>query len=212
MNRWSLALAGEITRGWARLYTAGLPAARGEERRGEIASDLWEHASWAGTSGRGAHATAAHIFARTVLGMPSDVSWHVAELGGPEMTFGSKAIAGVAVILGALSVVSAVSGTGGLVAGTWDASDELWLVAAGVAGFVGPFVALVGVYVLRRAAAEGRCPNRGRALIVAGTCGIALLAGAMYWTWPIGSGIAAAIVLFWLVKIVGWSRGRQATV
>ena len=74
MSPWSLALTGRITRGWARLYTAGLPVAMGEERRGEIASDLWEQASWAGETGRGARATAAHMFARTVLGMPSDVS------------------------------------------------------------------------------------------------------------------------------------------
>lgn len=36
MNPWSLALAGRITRGWTRLYTAGRPAAAGEQRRGEI--------------------------------------------------------------------------------------------------------------------------------------------------------------------------------
>ncbi len=36
MNPWSLAPAGRITRDWTRLYTAGLPAAAGEQRRGEI--------------------------------------------------------------------------------------------------------------------------------------------------------------------------------
>ena len=43
MSPWSLALAGWTTRSWARLYTTGLPRERGEGRRGEIASDLWEH-------------------------------------------------------------------------------------------------------------------------------------------------------------------------
>ena len=211
MNTWSLALAGEITRGWARLYTAGLPAATGEERRGEIASDLWEHASWAGACGRSGHATAAHIFARTVLGMPSDVSWHVAELRGPEMPFGSRAIVGVAVILGALSVLMAVSLTIALLTAPWHHSEDPLFLAAVVAGLVGPFVALGGVYVLRRAAVEGDSPGRGRALIVAGTCGIAVLGGAMsHWT-VVGPIIAVAIVLFWLVRIVGWSRGRAAT-
>ena len=207
MSPWSLALAGQITRGWAGIYTAGLPAALQQERRGEIASDLWEHAGWAGASGRGAHATAAHIFARTVLGMPSDVSWHIAELGGAEMTLGRKAIAGVVVILSTLSVLMGAALIGGLFSGGWSATDDglagVLLMVGVLAGLVGPFVALGGVYVLRRATAEGGSPKRARALIVAGTGGVALLGAAVYWT-VIGPIVAASIVVYWAVRIRGW--------
>ena len=173
----------------------------------------WEHASWAGETGRGAHATAAHIFARTVLGMPSDVSWHVGELGGPEMTFGRRALVGVAVILSALSVLMGAALIGGLFSGGWSATDDglygALLMLGVLAGLIGPFVALSGVYVLRRATAEGRSPKLGRTLIVAGTGGIALISGAVYWT-VIGPIVAIAIVVYWAVRIPMWAKERPA--
>jgi MFS family permease len=214
VSPWSLALAGWTTRSWARLYTPGLPRERGEGRRGEIASDLWEHAAWAGASGRSSHGTAAHIFGRTVLGMPSDVSWHVAELGGPEMTSGRRAVVGVVVILSALSVLMGAALIGGLFAGGWSATDDglygALLLLGVLAGLIGPFVALSGVYVLRRATAEGRSPNDGRTLIVAGTGAIAFFSGVVFWT-VIGPIIAGAIVVYWVRQIRLWRNEQPVT-
>ena len=68
-------------------------------------------------------------------------------------------------------------------------------------------VALVGLEDLRRAHKEQGSLTRGRSLLVAGTCGIALLAGAVYWT-VFGPVVAVAIVVYWVVKIREW-RDRQ---
>ncbi len=128
------------------------------------------------------------------------------------MTFGSKAIAGVGVIVGALSLLMGVWGTSELFTASWHHSGEPLAVAAVVAGVVGPLVALGGVYVLRRAAAEGRGPGRGRALIVTGTSSMVFLLGWMSHFTVVGPIIAVAIVLFWLVRIVAWSTGWPARI
>ena len=56
--------------------------------------------------------------------------------------------------------------TGGLVSGSWSATDDgvygFVLLIATFWGLVGPFVAIAGVYVLRRATAEGRDRKLGR--------------------------------------------------
>ena len=72
-------------------------------------------------------------------------------------------------------------------------------------GLAGPFVSLAGVYTLRRAEEEGRSPTPGRALVVSGMAGIALLMGMMFWT-IIGPIIALGLVVFWALKIREWSR------
>ena len=74
MSTWPLTLAGVFTRTWVNAYTTGLPRRASGERRGEIASDLWEQATSAGVEGESANAVAAHIFGRTVLSMPADVA------------------------------------------------------------------------------------------------------------------------------------------
>ena len=95
----------------------------------------------------------------------------------------------------------------GLFCGGWSATDDglygAVLMLAVLTGLAGPFVALGGVYVLRRATAEGGSPKRGRGLIIAGTGGIAFLGGAVYWT-VIGPIIAAAIVVYWVRRIRVW--------
>jgi hypothetical protein len=117
------------------------------------------------------------------------------------------------VILSALSVLMGAALIGGLFSGGWSATDDglygALLMLGVLAGLVGPFVALGGVYALRRATAEGGSPKRGRTLIVAGTGGVALLMGAVYWT-VIGPIIAIAIVVYWAVRIPMWARERPA--
>ena len=72
-----------------------------------------------------------------------------------------------------------------------------------LAGVIGPFLALLGVYRLRRAQAEGLALGRARALMVTGTCGIALSGVAVWWT-VLGSLITLAILGYWSRKIAEW--------
>ena len=211
MSAWPLALAGGLTRGWARLYTAGLPAQVAKGRRAEITSDLWEHATAASADGAGAGTTAAQIFGRTVLGMPADVSWHVGEVKGPQMeSTGSRTFAVVAAVA-VLSIVMGILMLVGLSQGNWAADDAVgaFYVFAMLAGIAGPFVSLAGIYAQRRAEAAGSSSTAGRVLVVSGMAGIALLGGAMYWT-IIGPVVALAIVGYWAPKILEWAKERPA--
>ncbi len=207
MNAWPLLLAGSLTRGWVQAYTAGLPTRIRAHRKAEIASDLWEQATEGGTEGESANAIAAHIFGRTVLGMPADVAWHLGELTGDVMQLSTdgKVVVGTFVVLG---VAAFVFGLLKLVDGivdewfftsTQDTVKGLLLLAF----TAGPCVAIAGVYAWRRADAEGRSLKRARAMIVAGTLGIAGMGAVIWWT-IIGPVIAIGIVLFWAVKIQDW--------
>ena len=207
MNTWPLLLAGRLTRGWVWAYTMGLPRRIRTERIAEIASDLWEQATHSGAKGESASAVAAHIFGRTVLGMPADVAWHFGELKGDDMQMSTdqKTVVGAFIFLGVaalyFTVMLVVSG----INDGWlftDVSDTtlglVWLVLA-----LGPFVAIAGVYTWRRADAEGRNTKWGRGLIIAGTLGIAGFAGYLWWS-VVGPVIAVAIIAFWVVKIRHW--------
>ena len=215
MRTWQLAAGGGFGRGWTRLYTTGLPAQVGGRRRTEIASDLWEQATYAGDSGDGPGRTAALIFGRTVLGMPADVSWHVAELGGPEMegSLRRKALVGLTVVVAGLSLMTGVGMTVGLFIGGWSLTDgviigPIYLLGV-IGGLAGPFVALAGVYLIRQAESEGRSLTRGRTLLVAGMGGIALLALLVFWT-IIGPIIAVVLAVYWVRKVRSWTREHPA--
>ena len=119
----------------------------------------------------------------------------------------SRATVVAAVVFGLLSLIVSVAMTVGLFTGGWSADDPLGVlyVAAVIAGFVGPFVALWGVRELRHAEAEGRSADRGRKLIIVGTVGIALVGAAVFWT-IIGPIIAVAIVVYWVRKTRDWQE------
>jgi len=181
MSTWPLALAGVFTRTWVNAYTTGLPRHAGGERREEIASDLWEQATTSGVEGQGANTVAAHIFGRTVLGMPADVAWHLGELKGEdmEMSIGQKSVVGAFVVLGIATMVFGVLlGTNGIVDGWLNDSplDAVYEVLI-LASMIGQFVAVAGVYAWRRADSEGRSTKKTRSMIVVGTLGIAVLGG-----------------------------------
>lgn len=63
--------ASALTRSWASLYTAGLPAGLRAPRRDEIESDLWEQAQSSETP----CVAAIHMLLRLALGIPSDLVW-----------------------------------------------------------------------------------------------------------------------------------------
>ena len=210
MNTLPLLLAGSLTRGWVRAYTAGLPTRIRADRKAEIASDLWEQATEGGIEGESANAVAAHIFGRTVLGMPADVAWHLGELKGDDMqlSIGQKSIVGLFILLGVATVVFGVIGIViGIVDG-WlftDALDTIYGLVL-IVIMATPFVATAGVYAWRRADAEGRSTKRARVMIVVGTLGMAALAFWMWWT-IIGPVIAVSIVAYWVHKIRDWRGG-----
>ena len=205
--------AGRFTRSWTRVYTTGLPRQVARERRDEIASDLWEHAIDAETVGSSAQATATQIVGRSVLGMPADIAWHVGELKGDTMeTTSQRLTMATWGLIGLLSIVMGILMLVGLSQGNWSAGDAIgaFYVFAMIAGIAGPFVAIAGVHALRRAEAEGQSLTRGRSLLVAGTLGVALVGGAIWWT-IVGPLIAIGIVWYWAVKISEWRRDRPAT-
>ena len=207
MNAWPLLLAGSLTRGWVQAYTAGLPTRIRADRKAEIASDLWEQATEGGTEGESANAIAAHIFGRTVLGMPADVAWHLGELKGDDMQLSTdgKVIVGTFVVLGvAAFVFGLLKLVDGIVDEWFFTSTQHTVKGLLLLAFTaGPCVAIAGVYAWRRADAEGRSLKRARAMIVAGTLGIAGMGAVIWWT-IIGPVIAIGIVLFWAVKIQDW--------
>lgn len=213
MSPTALRWGGRFTRGWVRVYTTGLPRTVARERRDEIASDLWEHATDAGVAGTSGRATAAHIFGRAVLGMPADIAWHVGALKGSATEDGThQTLRFVAALLvGVLSVALGILFLVGLARGQWDADDPVvaFYVLAVVAGIAGPVVAVVGFYALRRAQAEGQSLTRSRVLLVGGTGGVALLGGAAFWT-IIGPIVAIGIVGYWAVQFGEWRGDHPA--
>ncbi len=63
--------------GWVRLYTRNVPDPEGEERRDEVASDVFEHHQSARAAGRSERSVGWSIARRTLRGAPADVSWRV---------------------------------------------------------------------------------------------------------------------------------------
>ena len=78
---------------WTAWYTRRLPAEAAEERRAEITSDLWEHATDAAASGTGSLHHNIEVIGRVLSGAPADLSWRRGilrpqrrpETGGPIM-------------------------------------------------------------------------------------------------------------------------------
>jgi len=211
MSPFLLSLSAGSVRLWVHLYTTGLPASIRQGRRSEIDSDLWDQVGCADAT---TLATAGHVFLRMLLGIPSDITWQLAALGGTTMerSFTSKAVFGGIVILAGLSVLAGVGLLIGLAEGSWSLDDDggygVVFFLAVIAGLIGPFAALAGAYEMRRAQAEGRSPSTGRTLVVVGTLGIAAIAGAMWWT-IVGPLVAAAIIAYWMLQFGGWPGGSH---
>jgi len=65
---------GRVSR-WCRWYTRDLDAVAADERRDELASDLYEHAIWADESGVPPRTVARAIVVRALRGAPADLVW-----------------------------------------------------------------------------------------------------------------------------------------
>src|SRR6188508_1739133 len=66
-------LAENLVYAWTRLYTWRLPANLRDDRRREIASDLWE--SHHDADGRGRMRHGLQVLGRMLAGIPDDVLW-----------------------------------------------------------------------------------------------------------------------------------------
>ena len=67
---------------WGAWYTRDLPQGVAGDRRDELASDLWEHASWAHDQGVPAPRVARSIMRRAAAGALSDLGWRWRQIGG----------------------------------------------------------------------------------------------------------------------------------
>jgi hypothetical protein len=71
----ALAFAERTVRAWVAWYTRALPGPVREGRRGELDSDLWEHAREGRAAGAPDLLIAAEVLERMLAGVPSDLSW-----------------------------------------------------------------------------------------------------------------------------------------
>lgn len=78
----AVAVACHLATHWTALYTRNLPDDLRGRRRGEIASDLWEHEQAALAAGERPVAVATDILLRVVRGMAADVVWRWSTLRG----------------------------------------------------------------------------------------------------------------------------------
>lgn len=77
-------VASRVARAWSAAYTLGLATPVRDARRGEIASDVWEHHRDIVSEGRPAWRFFGSVFGRIVRGAPADLLWRV-NVEGPKM-------------------------------------------------------------------------------------------------------------------------------
>jgi TonB family protein len=94
-----------VVRLWTHIYTYRLPCALREARRAEVASDIWHsvHDPDRGSPSR----LALHVILRLLLGVPDDLGWRLEQSNAPTSPQARAALAGVAVGVVALAMVSA---------------------------------------------------------------------------------------------------------
>ena len=211
-GRWSAT----FVRFWVRCYATGLPRNVREERRDEITSDLWEHANDRQLADGDVDA---EILARSLLGVPADLSWRLEHsrlarvpsrsvaillrlLGVVEATarwIGRRGLPGLVVTSGALAgllgLLVIVTARGGNAAGT-PASD---LVAWGVLLLIGAAALVAGGRTL-----DAR-PRLGGVLVLGGSTLLGLL------LWPTIVAPIIALIFGWrtIVRIRRARRDRS---
>ena len=190
-----------FVRRWVSVYTFGLEPDVREERRAEMASDLWEHQQAGGLGLR----TTIEILVRSLLGSPADVSWRLEQAQAGERLSG--------MILGVLAWLEAAAGwvvrrglpgLAVLLGWAYLAGGALLLVAApfresGAAGFafVGGWGVLAGLSVRWGRGAVANRPGVGFA---------AVFVGAL----PLGLLLMVTVVVPVLASLVCVIEGRRA--
>ena len=148
--------AGLVLR-WVAVYTRGLPAEVRQDRRDEIADDLWCQRNDAADFGRDDRSVGGEIVARLLLGIPADVGWRLEQRGAgdkrtPEASpaSGSRAVA-VLAILGGIGwmvgmTLQAVYGEAAWAPYTLTSGLMMLTVVGGTWALAGAMIALVVGY------------------------------------------------------------------
>lgn len=181
-------MSGErLARWWVDRYTRGLDPGLRDDRRAELASDLWEHRAAAGDG----LATELAILSRCLRGVPADLTWRrAARRGRRSLPTRSTILRGVgwAVAGMAYSLLIAMHGWFAtalvgldLYGDDWAPGDvERWSRTSGLL-----LTMLVGGPLLLR-----RCPRLGAFLIAAGASTTAAL---MWWFVPVLGPVTIAV-------------------
>ena len=185
-------IADLVVSAWVRIYTLGLDAGQGSDRRAEIESDLWEHRNSAASEGMAASFS---IVGRWLAGIPADLSWRASQSGNriqqARETVMKNALGNY--WQGLAAVAAAATGYMGI---RQFFTDE---VAAGVnAGKVAGLVVLVGagLLVLAGLAVHRTNPRSGALLVMLGVLPMAALGG-------FGVGLLIGLVMS-LAGDLGW--------
>jgi hypothetical protein len=200
-----LDIATGMTRTWVSLYTLRLPPKLRDGRRAEIDSDLWEHQRTAELLDDAPGGTALQMFARLVLGVPSDVTWRLetSRSARSERSISMnesgtmRSLVAVGVVVALFLVVTGI----GAIADALVQGD----LASGQAAF-GAISVLAGAAVGSGLLSSRRNPLLGIGLVAAGAITVA---AAWYWmlviTIPVG--IAMVAIAFFRARQTGWPRG-----
>lgn len=70
---------------WCAWYTRGLEVDMADDRISELASDLHDQRAWANETGQASWRTDVGMLARTVTGIPADLSWRAAAIEAREV-------------------------------------------------------------------------------------------------------------------------------
>lgn len=97
---------------WCAVYTRGLDPAVAADRQDEIASDLHEHAAWAGAEGISARRLAWSVRFRALLGAAADVAWRRQQVRTAAPTIRIALRANAAVLTAMMMTAAVLGGTG----------------------------------------------------------------------------------------------------
>jgi hypothetical protein len=180
---------------WARGYTRGLPPTTRDQRRAEITSDLWEHR----TEAAGSRGLWLEIAARSIAGIPADLSWRRAAVSNPArgttMTAitarrGPTWLSGLADVLTfVLGGIALLFGALSLLGGALDNTNDTGYVAWGGMLFVTGLILLTGGWL------RTRRPLPGLALVVVGAVAWSVLSYWMFFTVIAGGVLVVSAIL-----------------
>jgi hypothetical protein len=131
-----------LVRGWADLYTRGLPAEVRAARRDELDDDLWCEREEALALGRPPRSLDADLALRLLFGIPADISWRLSYRRRATRPIPDRSPSTSTSVLGVLAIV------GGLI---WAVllllwvpfSDAVWTGGFGVLGVAGSLSAAI---------------------------------------------------------------------
>jgi hypothetical protein len=98
-----------LVRGWADLYTRGMPAEVRAARRDELDDDLWCEHEEAEATGRSRRSLDADRALRLFFGIPADISWRLTYSGRATRPIPDRSSSTSTSVLGVLAIVAGLS-------------------------------------------------------------------------------------------------------